>query len=65
MSTPSVDGGEAQAAFSLDQNALIVSKNGTPVPGLEGDAQENLAAGAILIWQASRHTWVLTQLDVG
>jgi hypothetical protein len=64
ISTPAVDGGEAQAAFNLQQGAQRVTKNGAPVTGLETPEQESLSAGAILTWQAERQTWLIAQLDV-
>jgi hypothetical protein len=64
ISTPAIDGDEAQAAFTLQQSAQRVTKNGTPITGLETPEQENLSAGAILTWQAQRRTWLVAQLDV-
>jgi hypothetical protein len=64
ISTPAVNGAEAQAAFTLQQSAQRVTKNGTPVTGLETPEREGLSAGAILTWQVERQTWLVAQLDV-
>jgi hypothetical protein len=64
ISTPAVNGIEAQAAFTLRQSAQRVTNNGTPVTGLDSPERGNLSAGAILTWEKERQTWLVAQLDV-
>ena len=62
--TPAIKDDEAQAAFTLQQSAQRVTKNGTPIAGLDSPERDNLSAGAILTWQEGRQTWFVARLDV-
>lgn len=65
ISEPGVEGNQSRAAFSISEAALIVvDAQGHPVDGRTYPATTSPSCGAILSWDASRSTWVMTQLDV-
>ncbi|WP_141243047.1 DUF6318 family protein [Geodermatophilus obscurus] len=64
ISTPVINGDEAEAAFTLQQGAQRVNKHGTPVTDLNTPERDNLSAGAVLTWQPERQTWLVSRLDV-
>ncbi|MDT0275079.1 DUF6318 family protein [Blastococcus goldschmidtiae] len=61
-----VDGGEAQIAFTLDQKPLqVVDAAGSVNTELSTDAYSGLNGGAIARWDPERETWLMTTLTLG
>lgn len=59
-----VDGGRAEAAFSITQDALIVrDAQGSERVDLSAPAAD-LDCGAILTWSSQLSSWIFTQWDV-
>lgn len=62
----SVEGGEAQIAFTLDQGALrVVDAKGSLNTQLSSEALTGLNGGAIARWDEARSTWLMTTLTLG
>lgn len=64
ISSPAVNGREAQAAFTLRQSAMVTTRDGVPVDGLSTPERDELSSGAILLWDDEAVSWRMTQLDV-
>jgi hypothetical protein len=62
----SVNSGEAQIAFVLDQESLrVVDTNGSANTQLSSEALTGLSGGAIARWDEARTTWLMTTLTLG
>ena len=61
-----VEGNEAQMAFTLDQRALrVLDANGSMNSELSSDDLTGLNGGAIARWDEHRRTWLMTTLTLG
>ena len=63
ISEPSVGSSEAELVFAVQQEALTVKENGRPVEGLSFPPNSSTTDGAVLLWDASRSTWLITQWE--
>lgn len=63
LAKPLVQGNEAQLAFSVSQDVLVVTRDGKPVDGLRFPANSSTSDGAILTWSADLDSWRIVQWD--
>jgi hypothetical protein len=64
FTTPVINDTEAQFALSLIQSPLSVTADGDAIDGRSYPERSSPASGGLLRWDASRATWLMTQLSV-
>ncbi len=64
ITTPVINDTEAQFALSLIQSPLSVTADGNAIDGRSYPERSSPASGGLLEWDASRATWLMTQLSV-